>query len=158
MLQTLGDVITCALAIAAVVLVPAATIRAWWPEVSAQIGRLIMSRPGETHARAADTEAVHVPVLSTETTASAAAGALDISDDFEMPRVGRRLSDGEIVTMLAAQKRADGKYRFSANEIYGLVKGPRAEVLTQIREIRDGPGEPVYPPTPHPLDRFKAVN
>jgi hypothetical protein len=43
-----------------------------------------------------------------------------------MPRVGRRLSDGEIVTLLATQKGVDGaKYRFSANEIYALVKGPR---------------------------------
>jgi hypothetical protein len=50
----------------------------------------------------------------------------DITEDWEMPRVGRRLSDGEIVTLLATQKGVDGaKYRFSANEIYALVKGPR---------------------------------
>ncbi len=60
-----------------------------------------------------------------------------------MPRVGRRLSDDAIVAMLATQKGEDGaKYRFSANQIYDLVKGPRADVLAQIKVIRDGPAAP----------------
>lgn len=145
MLDTLGDVVTCALAIVAVAVVPLAIVRAWWPEVKRVGGNIyyalldlfIMSPVWEDTPRAADTSAVHVPVPSTDTSASTTPEEDDIT---EMPRIGRRLSDTEIIVLLALQKGEDGtKYRFSANQIYELVKGPRAEVLAQIRAIRDGP-------------------
>lgn len=106
-------------------------------------GFFVMSRPTEDAPSETDTEAVHVPVLSTDTSASTAEDEHDISDDYEMPRIGRRLSDTEITTLLALQKGVDGaKHRFSANQIYDLVKGPRAEVLAQIRAVREGPPAP----------------
>jgi len=90
-----------------------------------------------------DTRAVHVPVPGIDTRAGTTLPARDITEDAEMPRVGRRLSDDAIVAMLATQKGEDGaKYRFSANQIYELVKGPRAEVLDRIRTIREGPVAP----------------
>jgi hypothetical protein len=126
------------------VLVMAALLLGWRYRPRVFLGRLgatirhvarlfIMSRPMQERPHASDTDAVHVPVPSTDTSA-------DTEEDWEMPRVGRRLSDGEIIAMLATQKGVDGaRYRFSANQIYELVKGPRAAVLAQIRAVRESP-------------------
>ncbi len=57
--------------------------------------------------------------------------------------------DRDIVAALAAIKTVDG-YRFSANAIYGFVRGNRNEVLAWVREVRGD--EDVYlglPPDPH---------
>lgn len=57
--------------------------------------------------------------------------------------------DRDIVRALAEIKTLDG-YRFSANAIYGLVRGNRNEVLGWVREVRGG-DEDVYlglPPDP----------
>lgn len=147
MLDTLGEVVTCALAIVAVAVVPLAIARVWWPEVKRAfvnittmlVDTFLMSTPKEETRRAVDTTAVHVPVPRTSTSASTTPETRDITDNYEMPRVGRRLSDPDIVVLLALQKGEDGsRYRFSANQIYELVKGPRAEVLDQIRAVRAG--------------------
>lgn len=44
MLNTLGEVITCALAIVAVLVVPAAIIRAWFPVIRERVAGVLMSR------------------------------------------------------------------------------------------------------------------
>jgi hypothetical protein len=115
----------------------------------------IMSRPHKEEPVSSDTSAVHVPVPSTDTSGGTAPEARDISGDRWPMSVTTRDTDQVIVTYLAAQKRPDGKYRFSANEIYTLVKGPRAEVLAQVRAIREGPPEPVYAKYP---PQFVAAN
>ena len=59
MLDTLGEVVTLVLAIVAVLVVPAAIARAWWPEVKRAIGNTIgavvdlfvMSPEGGEHSR-----------------------------------------------------------------------------------------------------------
>lgn len=148
MLDTLGEVVTCVVAIAAVLIVPAAIARVWWPDVKrvatntigAVVDMFVMSTPKFSTPRTTDTTAVHVPVPRTSTSASTTPETRDITDNYEMPRVGRRLSDPDIVVLLALQKGEDGaRYRFSANQIYELVKGPRADVLSQIRAVREGP-------------------
>lgn len=138
------------------VLIMAAVLLGWRYRPRAFFGRLwatiiqvayqfsYVAQPEESTPQKPDTKAVHVPVPGTDTSASTSPKEGDITgDDDYMPRVGRRLSDDAIVVMLATQKGEDGaKYRFSANQIYELVKGPRAEVLAQIRDIRDGPPAP----------------
>jgi hypothetical protein len=114
--------------------------------------RVIMSRSGEASAPAADTSAVHVSIPRSDT-------PTDTNDDDDiMPRIGRRLSDTEIVAMLAVQRGKDNKWRFSANQIAALVGGSHNDVMAQIRALRSGPVEPVYPERPHPLEKFKVVN
>jgi hypothetical protein len=167
MLDTLGEVVTLVLAIVAVIVVPAAIARAWWSEIKraatntigAVVDMFVMTTPAEQSPRATDTSAVHVPVLSTDTGASTAEVEHDITPDHEMPRIGRRLSDAEIVAVLALQKGSDGaRYRFSANQIYELVKGPRAEVLAQIRAIREGPPAPQVREHQARLEQLAAVS
>jgi hypothetical protein len=46
MLNTLGEVVTCAIALIAVLVVPAAIIRAWFPVIRAHIADMLMSRSG----------------------------------------------------------------------------------------------------------------
>lgn len=152
MLQTLGDVVMCGLAIAAVVLVPAGIIRAWWPEVSARIGGVIMSRPQSAPPISPDMEAVCIPVWDTGMDGHTIASGDDI-----MPRIGRELTDTELITVLAVQRKG-GAYRSSANQIATYVGGDRNTVLALIREIRAERPAPVYPERPHPLEKFKAVN
>jgi hypothetical protein len=112
------------------------------------------------HPAVADTSAVHVPVPRTDTGARTTPPALDITNDTNpAPRIGRRLRDDEIIAMLALQKGEDGgKYRFSANQIYELVKGPRAEVLDQIRALRDGPPAPQVREHQARLVQLQAAN
>jgi hypothetical protein len=152
------------------VLVMAAVLLGWRYRPRVFFGRLaatirhvarlfIMSRSTEGRPRAADTDAVHVPVPSTDTSADTEEDGRDITDDWEMPRVGRRLSDDEIITLLATQKGVDGaRYRFSANQIYELVKGPRAEVLAQIREVREGPPAPQVREYQERLEQLAAAH
>lgn len=144
MLDTLGEAVTVALAIVAVLIVPAAIIRAWWPEVKraatntigAVVDLFLMSPQQEAPPRATDMEAVYIPVSHTSMDEQT-------TDDYAMPRIGRRLSDGEIVALLALQKGEDGaRYRFSANEIAALMKGDRNTRLAEIRAIREGPPVP----------------
>jgi hypothetical protein len=68
-------------------------------------------------------------------------------DGWEMPRVSRYLSDDEFLTMLAAQKLRDGKWRLSANKIVAMVGGDRTHVLALIRQVRE-PAPEFKPLTP----------
>jgi len=88
----------------------------------------IMSSVPTGAARTADTTAVPVPVPGTSTATEEPA--------WQLPRVSRRLSDRELLILLAAQIGKDNKPRFSANALHTLLGGNRSEVLALIREAR----------------------
>lgn len=91
------------------------------------------------------TPVVHVPVPRTGTAApretlvppDTTAENAD-TNGWEMPRISTRLSDEEMITMLATQKGAHGGHKYSANKIYDLVGGSRADVLGRVKAIREG--------------------
>lgn len=141
-LQTLGDVVTCGLAIFAAIFVPWAILRARAPQISAAITTFIMSRRQVEPIEKADTGAVHVPVPSTDT-----------SDDtaWEMPRTSRHNTDAERIVYLAAQLESDGKYRFSANKIADFMGGTRADVLEQVKAVRTSPTYQPLTPEKQPV-------
>jgi hypothetical protein len=60
----------------------------------------------------------------------------DAPDSGTLPRLSLRLSDAEMIALLAAQRGTDGKHRYSANQIHTLVGGARADVLGQVRTLR----------------------
>jgi len=70
--------------------------------------------------------------------------------DMDAPNASirlRSLPEGDLLALLAVQRGADGKHRFSGNKIYALLGGDRNAVLDRIREIREGtPAQrPSYP-------------
>lgn len=130
MLNTLGEVITCALAIVAVLVVPAAIIRAWFPVIRERVGGIIMSRSQNALMRKSDIEAVSIPVPDTSTVTGI---------DDQMPRISAYLTDNEFLVFLTRQKLRDGKYRLSANKVYEVVGGNRNTVLDIVRQVRDAP-------------------
>jgi len=105
-------------------------------------------------------ELVSIPVSQTSmddhTSAPTGAGmsiaapdidALDAGmDDWSMPRLSARLSDAEMIVLLATQRRADGKHRYSANQIQTLIGGDRNTVLARIKELRGLAPPAVYRP------------
>ena len=58
--------------------------------------------------------------------------------DWEMQRLSRRLSDRDMVALLAVQWAPGGKLRYSANQ---RAAGRRGEVLALAKTIREGPAE-----------------
>jgi hypothetical protein len=60
------------------------------------------------------------------------------TEGWNTPRLSTRLSDTETIALLAAQRGKNGKHRYLANQIHGLVGGARADVLAQVRAVRDG--------------------
>ena len=87
--------------------------------------------PGTTHGLA-DTDAVRAG--TGERTGS------------EALRISRRMADVELIALLAVQRTPEGKERFSANAIAALIGGTRAEVLAQVRAIRNVTPPPSFPP------------
>jgi hypothetical protein len=67
-------------------------------------------------------------------------------DDWELPRLSARLSDAEMIVLLATQRRADGKHRYSANQIQTLIGGDRNTVLARVKELRYNAPPIVYRP------------
>lgn len=131
MLNTLGEVVTCLVALAAVILVPAGIIRAWFPVIRERIASMIMSRQESAPiVRQADNTAVPIPVLEPLN---------DTSTSWQMPRISAYLSDNEVIVMLARLKLPDGKYRYSANKIVDTVGLNRNEVLDIVRQVRAAP-------------------
>lgn len=126
-MQTLGDVITAGLILAALIVVPYKLAKAWvWPYVRP----LIMSRVASAPLQKTDIEAVSIPVSDTSITTGI---------DEQMPRISAYLTDNEFLIFLVRQKLRDGKYRLSANDVYKVIGGNRNEVLDLIRQIRDVP-------------------
>jgi hypothetical protein len=97
---------------------------------------------------AADTDLVHVPIPrpgtnggTSERAADETPHALpdtDAPDNGTLPRLSTRLSDSDTIALLTTQRGKDGKHRYSANQIHTLVGGARADVLAQVRALRDG--------------------
>ena len=61
-------------------------------------------------------------------------------------RISRRMTDVEVIALLAVQRTPEGKERFSANAIAALVGGTRSEVLAQVRAIRNVAQPAAFPP------------
>jgi hypothetical protein len=107
----------------------------------------------------ASTTVVHVPVRRTGTVGGTAemvrddqcSGVSDTdaaqagTDEWESPRISTRLSDDDLIVMLAAQRGAQGKWRFSANKIFELIGGSRATVLATVKAIQQGALPPEFP-------------
>lgn len=55
------------------------------------------------------------------------------------PTVNEHMNRAEIIALLAVQKKADGAYVYSSNQITAFVGGTAAEVKKQIAELRDQP-------------------
>lgn len=126
-MQTLGDVVTAGLILAALIVVPYKVVKAWlWPYIKS----VIMSRLANETTKKTDIEAVSIPVSDT---------SIEAGIDEQMPRVTAYLTDDEFLIFLARQKLRDGKYRLSANDIYKVVGGNRNEVLDTVRQVRDVP-------------------
>jgi hypothetical protein len=74
----------------------------------------------------------------------------EVVEEPELNKSLRKLSDTDVIALLAVQRNSDGGYRFSANKIVELVGGTRAETLDKIRQIRE-PTTPAsssaHPPT-----------
>ncbi len=118
--------------------------------------RMVMSRLWKVAPADAGTQSVHVPVEDTSMNsryinsalagmAPAIADTSAADDGTETPRLSRRLSDTELIALLSVQRGKDNRYRFSANQITQLVGGSRAEVLNQVRAIRDTPPPVLFP-------------
>lgn len=54
----------------------------------------------------------------------------------------RNLSRAELITLLAVQKDANGRYQHSGNDIVSFVGGTRADVLDVIAQVRGTKKEP----------------
>jgi hypothetical protein len=59
------------------------------------------------------------------------------------PSISHKMSDAELIVLLSVQK-GDAGYRYSANKIADFVGGTRADVLAQIRAVREGPPAEPY--------------
>ena len=139
-MQTLGDVVTAGLILAALIVVPYKIAKAWlWPYLKP----MIMSRLAKTPPQKTDMEAVCIPVEQT-----------DMSDgmDWKMPRISAYLTDQEFLVFLARQKLRDGKYRLSANKIVDAVGGDRNKTLDVVRQVRAAPEFPELSPEQNRVD------
>jgi len=72
-------------------------------------------------------------------------GSMD-NGGWELPRVSRHISDGELIVLLAALRASSGKHRFSANQIAALVGGSRNAVRARVKEIRSSAPAVVFRP------------
>jgi len=129
-----------------------------------------MSSAPAQPAAAAGTQVVHVsvpspgmaertsvaPAASTAAAAPDTDAAEDGTEGWNTPRLSLRLSDAEMIALLAAQRGKDGKHRYSANAIHTLVGGSRADVLAQVRQLRaDAPA--VFRPLSDEQQRARAA-
>lgn len=119
----------------------------------APAGRRVMSRPASMR-RPKRRGVVSIPVsrygmaaggMDARAAAPEAAAPDMDAENAGMPRLSRMISDADLIAFLAVLRGPGGKYRYSANAIFGFVGGDRNTVLARIKEIRDGP-KPVYPP------------
>jgi hypothetical protein len=102
-------------------------------------------------APAADMEPVYIPVsrygMEPGGMDAPPSAAPDIdAQNTGMPRVSRDITSNELIVLLAVMRGPDRKPRFSANAIHTLVGGDRNTVMAKVKEIRNGPDAPVFPP------------
>jgi len=147
---------------------------AWWAHVRAwfddEAHHNAMSSDATSNAAEHSADVVPVPVRDTDTGTHTSlpaptSTAPDFADtpaveggtDWELPRVSRHLGDAELITLLAAQRTPAGKFRFSANAIFGLVGGSRSAVLDQVRAIQNPSAQPpTYPPRSPEQEQARA--
>lgn len=113
----------------------------------------VMSRP-QTRRRALPTRSVYIPVsrygMEPAGMAAPPPPPAPAAPDIDAPKPGmlqisRDISDDNLIAVLAVLRK-DGKPRYSANDIFKIVGGDRNTVLAKVKEIREGPAQPVYPP------------
>jgi hypothetical protein len=84
-------------------------------------------------------KAVRTGGMDTDTYHLGPAANTSVKNQAQAPQgdvISRKMSDTEVIVVLAVQRRPDGNYRFSSNRIAHLIGGTRNEVLDQIRAIR----------------------
>lgn len=140
-MQTLGDVIMFVLIGGALIVVPYKLAKAWaWPHVRP----FIMSRFAPAPARTSYEPAEPLPVLGqqnqiepTEPTQNEPA-----TEPFSLRQLPRR----DLIVLLAVQRKEDGGYSFSANQITAFIGGTAAPVKELIADVRSGRKEEVKQP------------
>lgn len=147
MLNTLGEVITCALAIVAVLVVPAAIIRAWFPVIRERVGGMLMSRsaggsPLDRASSPAETRRFTTPVPAQQNQENQNQNAT-IEDIISLTYTGP-VTDQQALTILALMRRENGEYFVSANKIRDIVGGADATVKAEVAALR--PHKPTKPP------------
>lgn len=119
----MGQIISlgeCLFTLVAFVVVAAGVWRAWAPEIMSSIRRSVYG--------------ADLLVPGTGTTLVPADEGLPLPNAVP---VSRHDSELDIIVYLASIQR-DKKFRFSANQIYTLVKGHRADVTGLVSEIQTG--------------------
>jgi hypothetical protein len=140
-MQTLGDVITALIILAALIVVPYKLAKAWlWPYVKP----LIMSRFEHATVRTSREPAEPIAVF-------ADTHHLELEEPGENepapePIRLRQLPRADLIILLAVQRKEEGGYLFSANQITAFVGGTAAPVKALIAEIRaEKQAEPLPP-------------
>lgn len=113
--------------------------------------RRVMSRPAPARRRKRQYASIYIPVSSMPYQAGGMDAPPRAAPDMDAPHAGmptlsRDITDDALLAFLAVVRGKDGKPRYSANAIHGLVGGDRNTVLAKIKEIRSGPSAPIYPP------------
>lgn len=105
---------------------------------------IIMWSEQRAARRAAGMESVYIPVsqygMEPSDMEIGEAFAPDIdAENTGMPRLSNKLTDNEMIVLLATQRGKDNKHRYSANAIHTLVGGDRNTVMATIKSLRDVP-------------------
>lgn len=127
-MNTLGDVITVAIALAALIIVPYKIVKAWLSKPR------VMSRNENTGFRTAYEPPEPIAVLA-DTHQPEPVEPSVIEPASEPIRL-RQLPRHDLIVLLAVQRKEDGEYLFSANQITTFVGGTAANVKTLIAEVR----------------------
>lgn len=124
--ETLGDVVTVLLIAAALIVVPYKLTKAWiWPLIMSRVTSVVAIEPVRIAAEPPDTNAMRTSTPEDDRTT------------LEPPIISHKMTDVELIAVLTVQKDERGSYRFSANKIADFVGGTRADVLAEIKAIRN---------------------
>lgn len=140
-MQTLGDVVMAGLIIAALIVVPYKLAKAWlWPYVKP----VIMSRLGLDVLRTRR-EPAEPMAVSAETHHLELEEPLENKPALEPIRL-RQLPRYDLIVLLAVQRKEEGGYLYSSNQITSFVGGTAAPVKALIAEVRaEKQAEPKQP-------------
>ena len=126
-MQTLGDVVMTGLIFAALIVVPYKIAKAWvWP--------MIMSRRAQTSYRTTCEPAEPIAVLQPTPHVEPAEPAA--IEPMPEPIRLRQLPRHDLIVLLAVQRKEDGDYLFSSNQITTFVGGTAATVKALVAEVR----------------------
>lgn len=121
-----------------------AFVAGYWPEISAVFHRYVNIRRNAD----ADNEAGSGELVRRFGASSPGSDAVNGGSQGGTGSASgvRRMSDAELIALLAVQRDDQNKHRFSANKIAALVGGTREDVLDQIRAVRNLPDyQPLTP-------------